>query len=145
MHLLEAHLHRPARVNLQPEDATPGNRRVVQIDARLAVDEGLHVATRRYHFVLVPLVRFDERFARLAPDQAAAVLLVKFAPPALADVGLRSAHLAVGQRFAAELDAAVALVGHQLDLDLQPEIGGDELALQELIARNAGTAADDLA
>src|SRR6202040_2937787 len=74
---------------------------------------------------------------------AAGILLVQFAPPALADVGLRSPHFAVGQLFGAELDAAVLRVRHEPDFDRKAEVSGGHLAPQKLVALQAGAAADD--
>src|SRR5262249_48654226 len=124
MQLLEADLHRPARMELQGEDPAARNGGVVQVHAGLAVDKSPYPAADRHHLVVVPVVPFDERLARLVPQHAAAVLLVELAPPAGPDVGLRPLDLAAGEGFAAELDAAVARVGDELDLHPQPEVAG---------------------
>ena len=67
-----------------------GSLRVVEIDAQLAVDPRADLAALGDDLVVVPVVRLDVLLAGLVPQQAAAVLLVELAPPAGADVGLRS-------------------------------------------------------
>src|SRR5207248_6528619 len=78
-------------------------------------------------------------------EDAAAVLLGELAPAAGADAGLVALDVAVGQRLAAELHAAVAVLGRQLDPQRQAEVAGHHLADQELIALQARAGADDLA
>src|SRR5262249_43568481 len=142
--VLEAHFHRPTRVELQSENAVPGAGRIVDVHAQLAVEVRPDLAAYRDDLVTIPLVRLQVGLARLVPQQAPAVLLVQLAPPAGADVGLIAFHLAVRQGLTAELHAAVALAWCQLDLERQAEIAGDHLADQELVALQAGTLADDL-
>src|SRR5262249_3338704 len=113
--VLEAHLHRAAGVDLQREDAAARQHGIVNVHARLAVEERPDAAALGDDLVIVPVVDLDDLLAGLVVRQdAAPALLVELAPPAGADVGLRPAHLAVGQGLAAELHAAVLPVRHQL-------------------------------
>src|SRR5687767_11128494 len=111
LQVLESHLERPARMELQGEDSAPRSRGIVEIDAELAVEICPQTASHGDDLVAVPLPRFDVGFARGVPQQPAAVLFVELAPPAGADVGLIAAALSLRERFAAELDAAVLAVG----------------------------------
>src|SRR5262245_55920724 len=119
-------------MQLQPEDAAALAVAVVDVHAQLAVDVGADLAALGDDLVVVPFAALDVGVAGLVPEDAAPVLVVELAPPAGADVGLRAAHVAAGQRLAAELDAAVLLVGHQLHLQREAEIAGEEVAAEEL-------------
>src|SRR5262245_20687073 len=132
-------------MKLKREDAAATELRVREIDALLSVDRRADGRALGYDLVRIPFPFLHELVARLIPQEAAAVLLVQLAPPADADVGLRALHVAAGQRFAAELDAAVAAVGDQLDHERQSKIAGEHVAAKELVLFQARAAADDLA
>src|SRR5262249_4859631 len=107
--VLEADFGLASGVELAGEETAPGAGRLVEVDTEVAVDVGADLGAVRHDFVEVPVVELDELLARLGPEQSAAILLVKLAPPARAHVGLVSLHLAVRQGGAPELDAAVPL------------------------------------
>src|SRR6266567_7454584 len=88
LEIFEAHFEWAAGVELKGDDPAPGAVGVVEIDAGFSVDEGLHVAADGDDFVFVPVVGADMPFARLFPEQLAAVLFVELAPPADSHVGL---------------------------------------------------------
>src|SRR6185503_10122373 len=143
LELPEAHLRRPAGVDLQRDDARARARRIVELDARLVVEPRAHLRARALDHVAVPAVERDLRGAAV-DEQPAPVLLVELAPPAGADVGLVALDLAVLERLRPELDAAVPLVAGQAHLDAQAEVAELEVAREEGVALEALGAADDL-
>src|SRR5829696_4006666 len=97
-------------MNLQCEDAALRAGGVLEVNALVAVHGGHDFVAERDDLVGVPVVLFHVLLAGVLPQQLAAVLLVEFAPPAFAGVGLVALGDALGD-FAAELDAAVGFVG----------------------------------
>ena len=116
-----------AGVELQGNNAAASALGVVEIDTGLAVDPGLRPAADADDFVAVPVVVFDVGFVALVPQERAAVFFVEFPPPASADVGLVAFDFAIGHGRAADLDAAVPFVLHELDVKLQAEIADRQL------------------
>src|SRR5947207_11904328 len=98
----------------------------------------MNLAADSDDFVRIPILLLDKFFTRLIPQRAAPLLLVELAPPAGSDVRLITTHLAVGQRFAAELNAAVFLVRRQFDFACEAKIAEKHLAFQEFIFLQAG-------
>jgi len=133
-------------VQLQADHAAAGELLVGVVGAEVPVDPDPHPGADRLDHVVVPLAGLDELLAAVFGEQAAAALLVQLAPPAGPDVGLRAAHLAVGQWHAAELDAAVLRVRRQLHLQRQPEVLHRQLRHQEVVPlQPRGRLADNLA
>src|SRR5690606_1004654 len=112
---------------------------------QLAVDVGADMAAVGDDFVIVPFAFLDVRFARFLPQQRSAVLFVQLAPPALANVGLIAADFALGQAFAAELNAAVFLIRRQFYFQGQAEVVRHHVTAQEFVAFQPLAAANDFA
>src|SRR5262249_33017430 len=134
----EPHLRRSAAVQLKREDAAAGAVGIVELDTRLAVDRSAKAASASLDLVHVPFTRLHLRLSRAVPKQPPAVLLVEFSPPAGANIGLVALDLAFVDRFAAELDAAVARIVQQHHFEPEPEIARDQLAAEELVVVQAG-------
>src|SRR5688572_14986889 len=132
LELAEPNLGRVAGVELERDHAAVGAEFVETVDALLAIDPGLDAVALDLDLVAVPVVLLDVLLAGAVREDAAAVLLVELAPPARADVGLVAGDIAVRDRSRSKLDAGVARVALELDLEGQAEIAKLELADEEL-------------
>src|SRR5438105_4654163 len=91
------------------------------------------------------MILLDPLLAGFLGEQAALVFFVEMAPPSFADVGLHALHLVFADADAAELDAGVFRIGHQLHLNDEPEIGHRFLRRQIAVGVFVGGFADDFA
>src|SRR5579864_8605696 len=64
LQIAESHLGGAARMKLQGKDAALAPGRIVEVDAKLAVDARLKLIADRHDLVAVPFPRLDVRFAR---------------------------------------------------------------------------------
>src|SRR5262249_27994829 len=121
--VLVAHLHGPADMDLEGDDALVVELLVRAVDDPRAIQVDRYVLAPGGDHEFVPIALLDE-LPRLrlgiALEDAAAPLLVEQSPVALGDVGLRAGDDAVGLPLAAELDARVAVL--VLHLRLQHEV-----------------------
>ena len=133
-------------MKLQGELAAAFARRIVQVDAQLAVEPRADVAADGLDLVVVPVALLDVAARPICPREWPGRSLRTACPTSRADVGLVAAHFVEAvQRLGAELHAAVAFVLHQLDVERQSEILGRQVAQQKRVAPDSRAAADDLA
>ncbi|TWT85160.1 hypothetical protein CA13_66420 [Planctomycetes bacterium CA13] len=100
-------------MELKSDDAAFCACLIVSVNTGLAIDECANVMALGDEFVLVPFAKLDVLFARLVPQQRAAVFFLQLAPPTFANIGLVAADFAVVY-LAAKLDTTVSLIANEL-------------------------------
>src|SRR5687768_3046874 len=108
---------------------------IIKVHANLSINPRADPAFDRDDLILVPFAVLDVRLAGLLPQQRTPVLLVKLPPPARSDVSLITSGFRFAEQLAAELNAAVAFVIHELDLDREPEVDSNHVTEEERVVR----------
>src|SRR5439155_26025689 len=122
LEILEPHFRSVAGVKLQAHEPAAGGLGIIAIDAQVAVEPRSHAAANGDDLVAVPVAFLDELLSSFGFKECSAVLFVELAPPAGTNVALIAAHEAVLDRLAANLNAAMAFVVDELDVELQSEV-----------------------